>query len=60
MILNKGYTYRFTVFPVKSNVLILKSNARVGKVSWKILSENLSNNDDFPTAKFPIRSNLNY
>ena len=52
--------WSLTAFPDKSKVLILKSTPIVGKKdSLKILSEKRNNNEDFPTAEFPIKSNLN-
>jgi len=51
--------YNITALPLRYNVLILKSTPIVGrKLSLKILSENLSNNDDFPTDEFPIKRSL--
>ncbi len=48
-----------TVFPFKSNVLILKSTPIVGKkLSLKIFSENRSNKLDLPTQEFPISNSL--
>lgn len=49
----------FIIF-FKENIKIKKEIPIVGKkLSLKILSENLNNKLDFPTAEFPISKSLN-
>lgn len=56
LVYQKSITCNLTVFPFKSNVLILKSTPIVGrKLSLKTLSAKRRRREDLPTAELPIK-----